>query len=286
MLCFFVCDLHGSIERYNKLFSKIEIEKPDAVFLGGDLLPSGLNLLTSNANVIDDFVAEIMIKKFSFLKTKLKEKYPRVFVILGNDDGRFEEQKFINISKEGLWEYVHNIKVDFNEFSVFGYSFIPPSPFLLKDWEKYDVSRFVDPGCVPPTEGFHTFDINKDELEFSTIKKDLDLLAGDDDLSKSIFLFHSPPYNTNLDRADLDNKMFDHVPLDVHVGSIAIERFIKSRQPLITLHGHVHESADLTGFWLEKIGKTIAINAATREKYLSLVRIDPCFPENSSRELI
>ncbi len=37
--------------------------------------------------------------------------------------------------------------------------------------------------------------------------------------------------------------MVDHVPLDLHVGSMAVRRFIESRQPMLTLHGHIHESA-------------------------------------------
>lgn len=40
-----------------------------------------------------------------------------------------------------------------------------------------------------------------------------------------------------------------YAPMDVHVGSIALRRFIEARQPLLTLHGHVHESARLTGSW-------------------------------------
>jgi Icc-related predicted phosphoesterase len=35
---FFVSDLHGKKDRYEKLFNKIEAEKPASVFLGGDLL--------------------------------------------------------------------------------------------------------------------------------------------------------------------------------------------------------------------------------------------------------
>jgi len=50
--------------------------------------------------------------------------------------------------------------------------------------------------------------------------------------------------------------------LDVHIGSIAIKRFIEDRQPYITLHGHVHESTALTANWKEYIGKTLAMNAA------------------------
>ena len=43
MLCFFVSDLHGKIDRYQKLFSFIKTEKPAAVFIGGDLFPHNHN---------------------------------------------------------------------------------------------------------------------------------------------------------------------------------------------------------------------------------------------------
>ena len=77
----------------------------------------------------------------------------------------------------------------------------------------------------------------------------------------------------------------DHAPLDVHVGSIAIRRFIEARQPLATLHGHVHESARLTGAWQERIGRTVCLSAAHDGPELALVRFDLETPADASREL-
>ncbi len=285
-LCFFVSDLHGDISRYEKLFRKIEIEKPDAVFFGGDLLPSGLYAFSSSEDVPKDFFQEIIKDGFIRIKKKLKNNYPKVFIILGNDDSKADENLFIKGEEDHLWKYVHNKKVSFGEYTVYGYSFIPPSPFLMKDWEKYDVSRYVDPGCVPPEEGYHSFTIKKDDILYSTIKKDLEELAGEDNLSNAIFLFHSPPYKTHLDRAALDGKMVDYAPLDVHIGSIAVQRFIYAKQPLITLHGHVHESAEITGFWHDKIKNTYSFSAAHNGKELALVKFNPKEPENAIRELI
>lgn len=114
----------------------------------------------------------------------------------------------------------------------------------------------------------------------------MEKLAGGDELSDAIFLFHSPPYQTKLDRAALDGKMFDHAPLDVHIGSIAIQRFINTKQPLITLHGHVHESAGITGCWQDKLNKTYAFSAAHNGNELALVRFNPEFPDKAKRELI
>jgi len=157
---------------------------------------------------------------------------------------------------------------------------------MLKDWERYDVSRYLDPLCVAPEEGWLSVPVAKSTLKHQTIQDDLQKLAQGNDLSRAIFLFHTPPYNTSLDRAALDGKKVNYVDLDVHVGSIAVRRFIESRQPLLTLHGHIHESARITGAWQERIGGTLAISAAHDGPELALVRVDLDDPANATRELI
>ncbi len=285
-LCFFVSDLHGNPDRYKKLFKIIAEEKPTGVFIGGDILPSGLYSFTSEHELPEDFINDFIAINLVQLKEKLQENYPDIFLIMGNDDAKIYEPLLEAIDDQGLMHYVHNKEVEFGKFIVYGYANVPPTPFRLKDWEKYDVSRYIDPGCVPPEDGSFTVEVNKKRIPFLTIKKDLEELTKNDDLSKSIFLFHTPPYKTKLDRAGLDGKFFEHVPLDVHVGSIAVERFIKDRQPMITLHGHIHESTSITGEWKEKIGNTLAMNAAHNGPELSLIRFDPEDMEINSLELI
>lgn len=283
--CFFASDLHGKVERYKLLFDRIAIEKPVAVFLGGDLLPSGLFAFTSSPDMPEDFSA-YLFNNLRTLKEQMREDYPAIFTILGNDDGRAIESEFIKADAEDLIIYMHNRKVEFDIFSIYGYACIPPSPFMLKDWERYDVSQYVDPGCVAPEDGSFSVETDKRRIKYETIKKDLEKLASIDDHSMSIFLFHSPPYQTNLDRAALDGKMIDYVPLDVHIGSIAIKRFIEEKQPLMSLHGHVHESTALTGHWNDQIGKTIAMNAAHNGPELSLIRFDMRLLEKAERVLL
>lgn len=279
-ILFFVSDLHGRRDRYEKLFLRIREERPSALFIGGDILPHFARL-TSN----EDFIADYLIPQFRDLKLRMRETYPAVFIILGNDDPRVEEEGLEEGEAEGLWRYMHGRKASFGAFTVYGYSCIPPSPFRLKDWERYDVSRYVDPGCYPPEEGVHSTDTGED-LEYATIQKDLAALAGADDLSRAIFLFHVPPYKSLLDRAALDGLMVDHVPVDVHIGSIAVRRFIEERRPFLTLHGHVHESSRLTGHWYERIGATHAFNAALEPPDLSLVRLNSADPGASERVLL
>ncbi len=280
MYCIFVSDLHGHKERYNMLLKTIEKEKPDGVFLGGDLLPGGYGINID----IDDFLQEVLLTKISKLKqTRIKTRF---FIILGNDDPRIYESILKDAEKDNLIEYVHNNTVSFNNLFVTGYSYIPPTPFQLKDWEKYDVSQYVDVGSLSPEKGIRTIEISKDKIRYGTIAEDLNKLSKNAPVRKTIFLFHSPPYNSNLDRADLDGKMVDHAPIDVHVGSIAIQRFIKNNQPLLTLHGHVHESARITGFWKEKFGSTYSFNAAYDGAELALVRFRTDDLENATRVLI
>ena len=172
----------------------------------------------------------------------------------------------LDVATRGLWRYAHDRRIDWRGYLVIGYACVPPTPFRLKDWERYDVSRYVDPGCVSPEEGWRTVPVPPSEIRYGTIQQDLDALVGDRPLERAIMLFHAPPYKTALDRAALDGRTVDYVPLDVHVGSIAIQRFIERRQPRITLHGHVHESARLTGEWRTRMGETCVLLGRARRR--------------------
>ncbi len=281
-LCFFATDLHGHTDRYTKLFDHILKDKPAMVFLGGDLLPHGLRMKSG----YDDFLNDFLLPAFNELKCKLESDYPNIYLILGNDDPRFNEEDFIRAGQAGLWYYAHDNKFVHGAYTIIGYAYVPPTPFLLKDWERYDVSRYVDPGCIHPLEGKFSISPPEGDIEYQTIQEDIVRLTAGVDLRRTIMLFHTPPYQTNLDRANLDGKMIEHVPLDVHVGSIAIKRFIEESQPMITLHGHIHESSHITGQWCEFIGNTLAVNAAWDGPELSLVSFDPDKHGSITRQLV
>lgn len=278
MNCFFVTDLHGRVRKYENLFQQVRQDRPDAVFIGGDLLAAGF----LRPGQTDDIIDGILARGFQELKSEA-DYYPEVFIIMGNDDPRSDEILLREYDRQGLWHYINQKHFRVNDIDVFGYCFVPPTPFLLKDWERYDVSRFVDVGCVAPEEGQHTTPFSLAEVEHRTIWHDLNELTEGFDLSKTIMLFHAPPYDTGLDRAALDGKMVDHVPLDVHVGSIAIKRFIEEKQPLLTLHGHIHESYSITGVWKEQIGRTVCMSAAGTGKSLVLIKFNTVNPSEAQR---
>lgn len=63
---------------------------------------------------------------------------------------------------------------------------------------------------------------------------------------KYIFVCHCPPSSVGLGNIDKDTD----------VGSNALYKWIETTQPLLTLHGHIHESPQVTGYHTAKIGHT------------------------------
>ncbi|MCC6357725.1 MAG: metallophosphoesterase [Phycisphaerales bacterium] len=281
---FFASDLHGDPRRYRTLFERIAAEQPAAVLLGGDLLPS--TSLGTFDPARESFVDDFLVARLTRLRATLGDRYPRIALILGNDDPRIFEASFLAAAAQGVWEYANQRCTQIAGVDVYGYACVPPSPFRLKDWECYDVSRYVDPGCVSPEEGLRTIPIPPEQTRYRTIAEDLERLAAGRDMADAVLLAHAPPYRSHLDRAALDGRVVDHVPIDVHVGSIAIRRFIEERQPRAGLHGHIHESARLTGHWREQIGRTWCMTAAHDGPELALIRFDPAAPEGATRELL
>ena len=96
-------------------------------------------------------------------------------------------------------------------------------------------------------------DVTEEELA-----KRIDIMAGQvKDMKNCIFNLHAPPYDSTLDYAP---ELKDLVPVEggakfVPVGSVAVRDSITRHQPLLGLHGHIHESR---GFC--KLGQTLCLN--------------------------
>lgn len=77
---------------------------------------------------------------------------------------------------------------------------------------------------------------------------------------RAIFNVHVPPYESSLDTAYEVDEDLEYVtkggrPHEVPTGSPAVRQIIEETQPLLSLHGHIHESKGVT-----RIGRTVAIN--------------------------
>jgi uncharacterized protein len=96
----------------------------------------------------------------------------------------------------------------------------------------------------------------------------LDALAKQvSDPRKAVFMIHVPPYDSGLDTAPLlDENLRPTISagdvLRGPVGSTAVRRIIEEYQPLLSIHGHIHESGGE-----RKIGKTLCINPGSEANH-------------------
>ncbi len=86
------------------------------------------------------------------------------------------------------------------------------------------------------------------------------MFAGVEDPEHLIAVLHPPPYGTELDQAPLIDGEFKVLTEGVApkigpVGSTAVRDFIMESQPLLSLHGHVHESQGA-----QQLGRTLCLN--------------------------
>lgn len=99
-------------------------------------------------------------------------------------------------------------------------------------------------------------ELDEDEI-YERLKRLVDQL---EEPRRAIFNIHVPPYESSLDTAFEVDEDLRYVtkggrPHEVPTGSPAVRQIIEETQPLLSLHGHIHESKGVT-----KIGKTVAIN--------------------------
>jgi uncharacterized protein len=127
---------------------------------------------------------------------------------------------------------------------------------LLGESNTIDLDGFtmVSTGYANPTP-WNTFrELPEDEL-----RTRIDgLVAEVPDRRRAIFNFHAPPYGSNLDNApklDADMRYVSGGQALVPVGSHAVRDAIAQYEPVLSLHGHIHE-----GRGAVKIGRTLAVN--------------------------
>jgi Icc-related predicted phosphoesterase len=243
----FASDLHGNREAYDRLFDL----EADAIVLGGDLLPyplkSGGDLLAMQRK----FAAE-------YLAAKLASR--PCYWIPGNDDW---ETVFSLL--EGKGTPIHSRIAPFLDgLSIAGYACVPVTPFGMKDFDRYDVDGWApqDPPklCLwSSPAGVEAVSLKAVEGR-GTIAADLERLGSLSDPARTVYVIHSPPFATTLDR--LNGGM-------TPIGSRALRTFIDRRQPLLTLHGHIHESPGV-----ERLGRTVCANPGDSMTRLRALRVD------------
>ena len=176
--------------------------------------------------------------------------------MLGNDDWLESLVPLRGLAEKGVLRLLHAEKYHLTAgYQAIGYAHVPPTPFTIKDRERRDMRDDAVDGqrctaCRSLGGRIAAVDTVQYFAGLQSIEEELGNLPAPDDPRKSVYVMHAPPFGTNLDR------LFD----GRWIGSRAIRAFIEKQQPYLTLHGHIHESPEVSGSYLDRIGRTLCIN--------------------------
>lgn len=263
-------DLHGNTTQYQTLLRLAADESVRAVFLGGDLLPKTGGSWTPDNKVRTIEMQRQFITGFLLDYLGTLGELAEVYAVFGNDDfasnyplvgkPRSQHVHFLNCQTAPL-------DLPGLHLTVAGYPYVGLTPFLHKDWEKWDDKNDSAEHKIIQTKGYGSQDGQHYPIDFtinrggrSTIAQDLAQLAGQSDPAKTIYVFHEAPFGTPLDQIAADNKFIKDGQL--HVGSKAMRRFIEQQQPLLTIHGHIHETFHESGEYAWQTGRNTSLTPA------------------------
>lgn len=239
-------------EYHEVLESEEEVQAIEKKVINRGYYPARMNreeylALKGDEKLVDAKFKEVMLatveRWMSIAEEKLSGKDIRCFLCPGNDD-MFEVDAVIEKSREV--EMGEARTLDMGGFTMVSMGWTNPTP-----WNTYR------------------------EAPEEKLRERIDrMLETAPDFRRTIFNFHAPPYGSNLDEApalDQDMKFIAGGRAMRPVGSKAVRDSIMEYQPLMSLHGHIHESKGGV-----KLGKTLAVNpgSAYEEGTLQAAIID------------
>jgi uncharacterized protein len=281
---FYASDVHGSDRCWRKFLGAAKFYNVDALIMGGDLTGKAMVPITRQANgtYTARFIGEqrrvSSAEQLSQLKdaVRFNGMYPWVAppdeVQRHRDDDAARDQLFETVMVDELnrWVALADAKAEASEVDIFAIAgnddpwvcdTVLASSERLRPCEdrlvKVGGHEMIACSLVNPTP----WDSPR-EMDESALYDHLRGLAEQvSDPSQAIFMFHAPPYDSGLDTArevnpdDLTVVMRNGQPHQIPVGSKAARQIIEEYQPLLSLHGHIHESRGIT-----TIGRTTCIN--------------------------
>ena len=255
----YMTDLHGSMWKYNKLIDIAQTNKIEMIINGGDMLPKNCDLFSQK-----DFIINYLVNHFKIFND-LNIYY---LCFLGNDDLKIFDDLFERICNK--YPYIIPIaqnKFKLNNYEFIGFNLVSDYPFRLKDRCRMDMKNYIfekqlGTALLSTSNGYK--EIN-DWISYAnslpTIEEELKKLVTPNDMNNCIYIIHMPPSDLNLDKC-YNNRM---------VGSKAIYNFLEKNQPLISLHGHIHESPEVGGKWISKLNKTFCIQPGQNKDFIYVI---------------
>ena len=281
---FFTSDLHGSEKCYKKFINAARIYKANVLVVGGDLTGKRIVPIVKQADKTYKmrFLGEDLLLKNEGELEKAKKQIKSVgyYVHVADESEiqalREDEEKLQERFAESMTETIANwvrfaeeklkgsgVKVYMMPGNDDDYSIDPlleghdavvnPNDkiVLINDHEMLSL------GYANMTPWRCPRDITEDELA----SKIEGLASKVSRMDRAIFNIHVPPYKTTIDLApELDEKLRPKAAggggvIMGNVGSTAVRNAIEKHQPLLGLHGHIHDSKGMC-----RIARTLCLN--------------------------
>jgi uncharacterized protein len=281
---FFASDLHGSNVCFKKFVNSAQFYGVDVLVLGGDL--TGKAVIPIAEQQDGTFVAcqhgdEVQIRDKNELDDFVKRQGNMGFYPAVMSESEYQRMSADPVAQEALFKELVLERV--REWASFATQklkgtniplvtvpgnddFVEVDDILAQatvfDFHEMQVCEFKGGyqmlycGGSTPTP----WDTEREYTEEQYVARFAELLPQVTDMSRCIFNVHVPPFGTALDACPKLDKNLKVVyemglPVQVHAGCQTLTDIIKKHQPLLGLHGHVHE-----GRAKINIGKTICIN--------------------------
>jgi len=274
----FSSDVHGSEKTFMKLLNAAKMYQANVLILSGDLTGKALIPIVRDGDIFSaDVLGRILTARtaqdlaelekdlrsvgyYYFASTKDeverlrndKAEVDRLFAKLIDDRIR----RWIGLAEDRLSGtdircYISPGNDD--RFSID--QILSSSGFVVNPEDRLvkidDYHEMITLGWSNPTPWNSQRECSEDVMR----KKIESLVSKVENVDDSIFNFHCPPYNSNLDMAPKVQGDLEASAQMIPVGSTAVREAIEEHRPLLGLHGHVHESRGRV-----KIGRTWCFN--------------------------
>jgi uncharacterized protein len=280
---FYATDVHGSDRCFTKFVNAAAFYGADALLLGGDLTGKAIvPLVRANGLYRGQFLGENVEAEEGAALAELE----KAIAVAGyyaypcepdeeralREDGKARDRLFLRLIRERLerWVALAEERLRPREVPCFVNAGNDDPPEIDEVLEESSWVQFLEGRVVELPEGTEVASCGYANLTPWHCPRDVDedelgrrleaVIAKLADPERAVFNFHCPPYDTGIDSGPKLDESFrmrsgaggaEMQP----VGSRACRAAIERHQPLLGLHGHLHESRGVA-----KIGRTVCVN--------------------------
>ncbi len=281
---YFATDIHGSEQCFRKWLNAAKVYEPDVLILGGDVTGKVLVPLVAEADgswrgsLYDRPLHARDRDELAAIQKQIRAmgRYP---VVLDPDEKAELDASpakvdvvFRQAMRDTLAQWVGLAEERLGPLGIPAYMVLGNDDFddLADVLRGSQVISYAEDGVFELPGGYEMLSIGystptpwhtEREISEAEVQAKIDGLAARlRDPAKAIFNIHCPPYDTHLDQApQLDENLRPVVDASglrmASVGSTAVRSSLETMEPLLGLHGHIHESAAA-----QKVGRAVSVN--------------------------